>query len=214
MDEICNELAGTGLNIQLIIMLAVAMLAAGVVLLAFKKRNFKILGIVPAIVIVLSALLLPGSLYAQAAEDCPTSQANTPATNDTDDPDDDTAVPSDAIITAGDELVIRGSCGAWVLSEFADVDFMYLFSTDGSSPLMPNTIDLNPSTPERDTSVVAASISGSVTFVVDDDGRVSMTNPITGIPSNSADYVVHFTIEDQGGAISNEGSYTVRYDCT
>lgn len=123
--------------------------------------------------------------------------------------------PPPSPITAASDTFFSGSCGEWPTGDFS-VDLMDYVSTTGSGALLPGTIDLDPMTPEVDSSVTVYNAnfpSNYITFVVDENGIVTMTAPMGGTPGTSDDYSFEFTIRDTDDFESNTGSITVSFDC-
>jgi hypothetical protein len=75
------------------------------------------------------------------------------------------------------------------------------FSTSGPGTLLANTIDLDPNTPGRQTSItVYDEDSGTnyVTYTVDDEGILTMTTPQSEFEGYNT-YILYITIFDSNG---------------
>lgn len=217
MDEICNTLASTGAGLQQIVAVAVAMIGIGIIIAAIRARNKNIIGIIPALLLLAFSVVGHQNVSAQSANDNCNSTVvtgQTPVDDQEDVPEEpETPVEPTYTITAEGDSIMLGSCNDWVPEDFGGVDLMPFFTTEGTGVLLPETIDLIPDTPERDTSVTSSMPWGSITFTVDDNGIVTMTEPSSGQPGNSAMYGFDFTITDSNNVVSEVGSYLVQYLC-
>lgn len=118
-------------------------------------------------------------------------------------------------ITALGDTFNSSSCGEWPIADFA-VDLMGYVSTTGDGTLLPSSIDLDPSTPEIDKVITVYSTSvptNYITFTVDENGIVTMTNPQGGVPGNSGDYTFLYTISDSDDFTSTPALITVSFGC-
>ena len=89
-------------------------------------------------------------------------------------------------------------------------------STTGTGTLLSETIDLNPSTPGIDNSITVYNPDfpeNYITFVVDENGIVTMTAPEGGMPGYENQYPFDFTIRDTDDFESNTGTITVAFSC-
>ncbi len=125
-------------------------------------------------------------------------------------------IPEPSPITALDDSLSGGSlCDTWPSGDFS-VDLMTYVSTTGTGTLLSATIDLNPSTPGIDNSITVYNPDfpeNYITFVVDENGIVTMTAPEGGMPGYENQYPFDFTIRDTDDFESNTGTITVAFSC-
>lgn len=123
--------------------------------------------------------------------------------------------PEPSPITATGDEFYSGSCSEWPTADFV-IDLMDYVSTTGSGTLLPTTIDLNPTTPEIDSSITvyrSGYPTDYITFTVDTNGIVTMTSPMSGQPGNYDNYTFSFTIRDTDDFKSNAASMIISFGC-
>ncbi len=86
------------------------------------------------------------------------------------------------------------------------------FTTSGPGTLLANTIDLDPDTPGRQTSITIYAEyelgSGYITYTVDDTGILTMTTPQSALEGSDT-YILYITIQDSNGRTPDiPASYT------
>jgi len=96
---------------------------------------------------------------------------------------------------------LTGSCGSDPWDPGWSFDVMANVSTDGTSPLLISTIDLDPDTPGIQSSVTFGAGLSKTTYSVDGSGVVTLVEP-----ADHPYYGFRYTIQDADGSISNIAS--------
>lgn len=107
-------------------------------------------------------------------------------------------------------------CDVWPNNFSLDLMDGSFFTTTGPGTLLANTIDLDPQTPGRQTTITIyaeASVENYVTYTVDDNGLLTMTTPQSEFEGYNT-YILNITIFDSNGfAPDTPASYTRHPGC-
>lgn len=126
--------------------------------------------------------------------------------------------PEPSPITARTDILFTGPCYTWNFDpetygegytfSLDLMDGVNIFTTGGGA-LLPATIDLDPSTPGRQSTITtyAAIPVYYTTFTVNNSGVVTMTTPRSSDPASDIEFLLQFTIEDEDGNQSNVGQF-------
>lgn len=104
-------------------------------------------------------------------------------------------------VITGSEVNDFGGCDVWPPDFSLDLMDGSFFSTDGPGTLLANTIDLDPDTPGRQTSITIYDEGDGdnyVTYTVDDNGILTMTTPQSEYEGFNT-YILYITIQDSNG---------------
>ncbi len=108
-------------------------------------------------------------------------------------------------ITASTIPITVADCDNW--SSAFPVDLMDYVSTTGPTPLDPLTIDLDPNTVGRQTSVTKVSNTIPITLTINSSGILSVVQS-----SGGPNYTFNYTIADEDGNVSDPANITLIAD--